>query len=448
MVHVFKRFSVAGAVLKWSPSMHVMGGVRNTLRSYQYQRHATGLASRTREDPGENQSRMGIRATFAIAAIAFGSLSLAFYLFKPFLYPWQVRQHLRDAVSAEHKLKKFEESKNLKTEPGSKEDTTDYGAIAVESYLKAIKACVDGGIPEDSMDVLGIMFRLGDAYRSVGKFGDSVEVLDRALRLLLNDPDDDLRMIRAVGTANLLGDVLKTSGNLGKAREYYEWAIRAMLGDLQQIPGGSGPPPVRSTSTKRPQTVLTSSPTNANPPPLVPEPWATTRDLGGSLEALGNITDDNSIAITLLFRALQLASPPHGDPLPKDEPKEVPMCRSAVLLNNIAERYVRMGDIEKARGWALRAVELAERGYDIEKNRSGKKPGEDTCLEAAMWSSHGLAAVLEMRANGATQAWAKEENTREAKVWYNRALELAAECRENDVKKSSVDGLRRLISIQ
>ncbi|CAG8796930.1 13911_t:CDS:2 [Gigaspora margarita] len=269
--------------------------------------------------------------TLPLVLVLAASALLSFYLYQYFTssvnkYPEEIRKNLRKGLFYQ----------NYRNDPNR----------AVNFYQTALtQAFNHKQLDNASPEVTGIMIQLGSLYEELGRIRDAIDVFTMAYDAISTPDNVPIKLegenkIRLIALAQKLGDLHHSLKQNEQAEKYYVWSIEQLLqsqaenAQLNQLRNDN-------------QSGIFSKRHEINALPS----WMTLTDLGASLEALASFYASQhkyAYALPLYLRALSLINPPESS------------CHSAVLMNNIAEVFTGMGNLEEAQGWAERGLKLVE----------------------------------------------------------------------------------------
>ncbi|CAG8782241.1 19404_t:CDS:2, partial [Racocetra persica] len=269
--------------------------------------------------------------TLPLVLILAASALLSFYLYQYFTssvykYPEEIRKNLRKGLFYQ----------NYRNDPNR----------AVNFYQTALtQAFNHKQLDNASPEVTGIMIQLGSLYEELGRTRDAIDVFTMAYDAISTPDNVPIKLegenkIRLIALAQKLGDLHQSLKQNEQAEKYYVWSVEQLLqsqAESAQL----------SQHKNDDQSGIFSKRHEINAFPS----WMTLTDLGASLEALASFYSSQhkyAYALPLYLRALSLINPPESS------------CHSAVLMNNIAEVFTGMGNLEEAQGWAERGLKLVE----------------------------------------------------------------------------------------
>ncbi|KAI9487077.1 MAG: hypothetical protein EXX96DRAFT_64714 [Benjaminiella poitrasii] len=231
--------------------------------------------------------------------------------------------------------------------------------LAVKYFREALELATD---ELDSAPLTGIMIQLGSLEEEKGELVEARQTLMRAVRHLVgrDETRPDLLLAsldslsppvqrKVVGIAQKLGDIASAMHRDEEAEAWYVASVEHLL-----------------RSAARPLSDYGDTADVVFDEEHMPD-WLSKTDVGAALEALGGFyaaRNKPSLAIHLYLRALSLNG--------------IKSCQSAVMMNNLAESYSSMDQLEEAKIWAQRGLDLAQNPNTGKVNKDGELCDE-TC---------------------------------------------------------------------
>ncbi|TPX55982.1 hypothetical protein PhCBS80983_g04881 [Powellomyces hirtus] len=314
---------------------------------------------------------------------------------------------------------------------------TDDPKGAVGEYLS--DECRKAGLQNDSNEITGIQLRLAEMYDThLASPKDALALYTTVLHMLSGHitatDDDPQQMKKMVGIAHRLGDIHRDYFNdLSTAREWYEWAIRFMIGFREHPPtspmpeiGGADPPAFVPDEPVAPYT----SP--ATKPVKLPD-WVSPTDIGSAMEALAGIYSRQNrpqLALAVYLRALEILDTDNSLSTADRH------CRKAILQNNIAETHIAVSSsippssvptespsiLSQALEWTTKAAASAQLAGGLE-----------TCPECTVCAECNTGTIKHMM-----------KDYKAAKRHFVTCRDLAAEIKFVDGVKAAREGMQRV----
>ncbi|KAI8994863.1 hypothetical protein BDB01DRAFT_774346 [Pilobolus umbonatus] len=242
--------------------------------------------------------------------------------------------------------------------------------LSLKYYNEALALALESPeMEKDGAPLTGIMIQLGTLQESLGRLPEARQTLILALRHLLGlenaDRENkvsneaifklDLQELppterkKAIGIAQKLGDMTKSMKRDEECEKWYVWSVEQLL-----------------AASSRPVSEYGDSNDVIFDQEHMPA-WLTKTDISSALEALGSFYASRQkpeLAIHLYLHALTLIG--------------MKSCQSAVVMNNLAEAYVGIGQYEEAKIWGQRGLDLVQNPNTGKINNDGELCNE-TC---------------------------------------------------------------------